>query len=93
MKNIFKDPIGWAMLCAGSAQRYHFLQICTAVGGLLLCWCIFLIVDPKFSLGQLAGIFILLLVVTIEVPLLYLRAIRVLLQQREQLSGGPQETK
>ena len=78
MKNqIFSDPMDWAAKLIGTCFRYRVMQFLTLLLGGGLAFMIF-VVSREASLPLIGyfSILVVLLVVAIELPLLYLRALR-----------------
>jgi len=91
MKTIFHDPIQWAGGCAGTNKKYRFMQFMTVfLGCLTFC---FLFVFKKYSQPpDQIGFLLLLFILVILIPLLYLKAIRALLIERESASAESEST-
>lgn len=84
MKTIFSDPINWAYKCAGTQGKYRLMQFLTIFIGVLVLTLLFLLVKRNEFFDKIFLV-ILVLIFLIEMPLLYLKAIRSLLIKRQKL--------
>jgi hypothetical protein len=78
MKNdIFRNPRGWGAKAVGSSVRYRLMQFYTLLLGALLGIMLYLVCrEGKVPLLPYIGILLFLLIAVVELPLLYLRALR-----------------
>lgn len=74
--SIFTNPEGWAEKCVGTRIRYRFMQACTLLLAILLFVVFYLILPDPVHWGFLAGLTLVLVVIVLEIPLCYLRAMR-----------------
>jgi len=91
MKSIFHDPIQWAEGCLGTNKKYRSVQFMTiSLGCSIFC---FLFVFKKYSRPpDHIGFLLLLFILDILIPLLYLKAIRALLRERESANTDSKDT-
>ena len=78
MKNdIFRNPRGWGVKVVGSSVRYRLMQFYTLILGALLGMMFFLVCrEANVPLLPYMGMLLFLLIAVVELPLLYLRALR-----------------
>jgi hypothetical protein len=91
MKTIFSDPIQWARGCAGTITNYRLMQFMTIILGVFVFAFIWLF--NKYSRPpDHIGFLLLLFILVILIPLLYLKAIRALLIERQSASADSKVT-
>jgi hypothetical protein len=83
-RNVYTNPVGWAAALAGTGRRYLCVSLLTALAGFLLLGMVWL-GDREGPAGVLQ--LVLLFILAVELPLHYLRALRVLLQEKAEAGG------
>ncbi len=81
--NIFTNPEGWAGIVVGTNLRYRLVQIWTIFMGIVL-FTLSCIVSNRRGLRIYLEVFVLIGVVAVEMPLLYLKALRHLYLKNKQ---------
>jgi TRAP-type C4-dicarboxylate transport system permease small subunit len=81
MKTIFSDPIGWANRAVGTKKKYRFMQISTVLFGILVFVMMSLMKKQNIPIDYFP-FHVLLFVLIVVFPLIYLKAIRALIELR-----------
>jgi len=88
MKTIYSDPKGWSAKVVGSAVRYRLMQSLTLIFGIVLAFIFYLLCrEVRLPLLGYLGVLIALIFVVVELPLFYLRALRVYVVESQQLAS------
>ncbi len=91
MKTILNDPIGWAERAVGTAKKYRFMQCITILSGVLVF--VLLFIMKKFNRPlDYFPLHLMLFILIVVFPLMYLKALRELLEQLKTKEKKPKDT-